>query len=134
MLLTGDAEHDEEKTVDPKGPVTLLQVAHHGSDTSTSPLFLYRARPRYAVVSSGRPGEGLNRDYCHPRAAVVERLARVLGGSPRSTLRAFDGVRCAGLSGADWREVPVPDRLWATARDGDVTLTTRGDGEFSRVR
>src|ERR1019366_5963663 len=44
VLLTGDAEHQEEALLDPRGPVTLLQLAHHGSDTSTSPAFLSRAR------------------------------------------------------------------------------------------
>jgi hypothetical protein len=27
---------------------------------------------------------------------------------------------------------PASDRLWVTARDGDVVLTTTGDGEFAR--
>jgi hypothetical protein len=83
VLFTGDAEHDEEAMVDPGSPVSVLQVAHHGSDTSTTPGFLAKARPRYAVISAGKPGQGLNREYCHPRAIIVRRLTRVLGvGSP----------------------------------------------------
>ena len=35
VLFTGDVEHDEEALLDPHGTVTLLQVAHHGSETST---------------------------------------------------------------------------------------------------
>jgi competence protein ComEC len=70
ILFTGDAEHDEEALLDLGGPVTLLQVAHHGSDTSTTPGLLAKAKPTYAVISSGKPGEGLNREYCHPRATA----------------------------------------------------------------
>jgi competence protein ComEC len=132
VLFTGDAEHDEEAMLDPHGPVTLLQVGHHGSETSSSPAFLMRARPRYAVLSAGRPGEGLNREYCHPRAIVVRRLSRLLSGPATSTLEAFDGDRCDRATGSDWVPVPSSDALWATERDGDIVLTTRGDGEFRR--
>ena len=53
VLFTGDTEHGEESSFDPGGPVTLLQVAHHGSETSTTPGFLMKARPKYAVISAG---------------------------------------------------------------------------------
>jgi competence protein ComEC len=45
VLFTGDAEHEEERQLDPHGPVTLLQLGHHGSDTSSSPRFLALAPP-----------------------------------------------------------------------------------------
>ncbi len=133
VLLTGDAEHQEEAQLDVGGPVTLLQVGHHGSETSTSPALLSRARPRYAVLSAGRPGEGLNREYCLPRANVVERLTRVLGGAGSRTLTAFDGARCDRATPQDWKAVPASDALWATERDGDVVLESAGDGVFRRV-
>jgi len=133
VLFLGDAEHEEEAMLDPGGPVTLLQVPHHGSETSTSPALLARARPRYAVISAGRPGEGMNREYCHPRAIVVRRLSRVLGGETTRALDSFDGDRCDRATPADWVSVPASERLWATERDGDVVLTTRGDGVFRRV-
>jgi competence protein ComEC len=131
-LFTGDAEHDEESTLDPHGRVTLLQVGHHGSETSTTPGFLARVKPRYAVISAGRPGEGLNRGSCHPRALVVQRLTRVLGGPTTKTIEAFDGERCDRAQTSDWAHLPSSDRLWVTARDGDVVLTTAGDGTFHR--
>jgi hypothetical protein len=31
-------------------------------------------------------------------------------------------------------DVPASERLWATERDGDVVLTTTGDGVFARAR
>jgi competence protein ComEC len=145
VLFTGDAEHDEEAMLETRGPVTLLQVAHHGSDTSTTPGFLARVQPRYAVISAGRPGEGFNRSFCHPRALVVRRLARVLSAwnapisleTPRGEsplLDAFDGERCDRAIPSDWIAVSTGGALWATERDGDVVLTTIGDGEFRRRR
>jgi hypothetical protein len=80
----------------------------------------------------GRPGEGLNREYCLPRAIVVERLTRVLGGPGARAIDAFDGDRCDRATPADWVAVPASDRLWSTARDGDVVLVTNGDGTFRR--
>jgi competence protein ComEC len=132
VLFMGDAEHDEEALLDPLGAVTLLQVAHHGSETSSSPAFLAKAKPRYAVISAGKPNEGMNRDYCHPRASIVRRLTYVLGGPSSSTLPAFDGERCARAVPADWVQVAASDALWASERDGDVVLTTSGDGSFRR--
>jgi competence protein ComEC len=130
VLLTGDAEHAEERLIDFGPAVTLLQVAHHGSDTSTGLALLARARPKYAVISAGKPGVGLNRDYCHPRALVVQRLTRALGGPGTRTIEAFDGDRCDRAVPSDWIAVPASDRLWATERDGDVALVTTGDGTF----
>jgi competence protein ComEC len=133
ILFVGDAEHEEEGAIDPRGAVTLLQVAHHGSETSSSPRFLARAAPKYAVISAGAPGEALNRDYCHPRASIVERLTRVLGGATSRSLLGFDGERCDRARPSDWISVPASDHLWATERDGDVVLTTTGDGAFERL-
>ncbi len=132
VLFTGDAEHDEEARLDPGGNVTLLQVGHHGSDTSTTPGFLAKTRPSYAVISAGKPGEGMNADYCHPRALIVKRLTTLMGGPGAKTLASFDGDRCANAKPSDWINVPASDRLWATERDGDVVLTTTGDGAFAR--
>ncbi len=131
VLFTGDAEHAEEAALDP-GRVTLLQVAHHGSETSTTPAFLLKARPTYAVVSAGKPDEGINREYCHPRAQIIERLTHLLGGPGSKKLAAFDGLRCDRAVRSDWVSVPTSDRLWATERDGDVVLSSRGDGAFER--
>ena len=96
VLFTGHAEHDEEAQMDPHGRVTLLQVAHHGSETSTTPGFLAKTHPIYAVISAGKPGEGMNAEYCRPQALIVKRLTAVLGGAGSKTLKSFDGDRCAG--------------------------------------
>ena len=131
VLFTGDAEIDEEEQIDTLGPATLLQAGHHGSSTSSGAEFLARVQPKYAVISSGREDEGLNNSYCHPRSVTVEGLTAALGGSGGNTLRAFDGqVSCRGNTDSHWIDVPASDRLWSTARDGDVVLSTTGDGTF----
>lgn len=132
VLFTGDAPQDEEALLDPHGQVTLLQVGHHGSETSTTPGFLSKVRPTYAVISAGKPGEGMNKEYCHPRAIIVKRLTALLGGAGSRTLRSFDGDRCSRAQPSDWIEIAASDRLWATERDGDVVLSTTGNGVFTR--
>lgn len=130
VLFVGDAEEGEEQALE-AGPVTLLQVGHHGSDTSSSESFLRRVAPRYAVLSVGKPGEGTNRTFCHPRAAAVERLSKALGGPRTRPVRAFDGaVSCRDPAAADhWGLSMASERLRSTA-EGEVVLSTSGDGEF----
>jgi competence protein ComEC len=136
VLFTGDAEHDLEKVSDTHGPVTLLQVGHHGSNTSSSEAFLARAAPRYAVISSGKPHEGLNAGYCHPRASAVRRLSEHLtraNGSALVPLRAYDrDDKCDDHDTAAWADVQASSSIYSTARDGDVVLVTKGDGVFTR--
>jgi len=134
VLFTGDAEQDEEELLDPRGPVTLLQVGHHGSDTSSSTEFISRIKPKYAVISSGKGDEGTNLSYCHPRLSTVQQLDQILGGRRTGETKAFDAaVRCKDAEHrAHWRTVSTSERLWLTERDGDVELVTTGDGTFQR--
>jgi competence protein ComEC len=133
ILFTGDEEVDEEALLDPRGPATLLQVGHHGSDTSSGSGFIAKVRPKYAVISAGKEAEGMNRTYCHPRRATVQSLTHALGGAGSKPIRAFDAaVSCKQSTDANWVDVPASDRLWATERDGDVVLSTTGDGTFVR--
>ncbi|MBQ3009793.1 MAG: MBL fold metallo-hydrolase, partial [Oscillospiraceae bacterium] len=74
FMFTGDAESAAEDAVanlrkDAK--TTVLKVAHHGADTSTSAAFLRAADPAYAVISVGE-----DNDYGHPTEQVLERLER----------------------------------------------------------
>jgi competence protein ComEC len=133
VLFTGDAERGEERELPRGGKITLLQVGHHGSETSTTESFLASLAPRYAVISAGHPGIGMNAEYCLPRASTLERIGRVLEPTAGRTLLGYDGkTACRKSHGEGWVAVPVSDRLWATERDGDVVLTTRGDGVFAR--
>jgi len=132
ILFVGDAEQEEEALLPHDQTATLLQVGHHGSPTSSSPAFIDKVAPKYAVISAGKPRQGTNRTYCHPNASTVTTLDTPLGGTGSQDLEVFAGAKCKGSTAKDWRKVKVPDHLWATPRDGDVVLTTTGDGEFRR--
>ena len=133
FLFVGDAEAEEEATLDTRGTATVLQLGHHGSDTSSSDTFLARVKPKYAVVSAGKPGAGTNVVYCHPRKSTLERVTKLLGGPGSKTLQGFDGVpNCLKAQQANWFPVPVSDRILATERDGDITLVTTGKGDIRR--
>jgi hypothetical protein len=132
VLFTGDAEDLEEVALNIGGPVSLLQVGHRGSRTSSTLALLAQAWPTYAVISSGLPDEGTNHGYCHPNAATIAALAPYLFGNTTRIIRAFAGASCAGSSSANWMDIAASDRLWHTARDGDVVLVTTGDGRFVR--
>lgn len=132
VLFVGDAEQREEGEFDTRGEVTLLQVGHHGSETSSSEAFLAKVKPRWAVISAADPGEGTNRTYCHPRAGAVRRLSAVIGDVAGPPVTAFDGPSCTAGKPEQWQAVPSSSHLFVTARDGDVTLVTGGDGVFRR--
>jgi len=56
----------------------------------------------------------------------------VMGGPGSKSLKSFDVDRRAGSQPSDWIDLPTSDRFWATERDGDVVLTTTGDGTFAK--
>lgn len=72
FLFTGDAERASEIDICESGTdlsATLLKVAHHGSSTSSSYMFLNAVMPKYAVISLGK-----NNEYGHPHDEVISRL------------------------------------------------------------
>lgn len=70
VLLTGDAESAAERNwLAHPHRVTVLKVAHHGSQTSSTAEFLDAAMPALAIVSAGRHSR-----FGHPHRGVVERL------------------------------------------------------------
>ncbi len=71
FLFTGDMETNNEKARD-WNDIDVLKVAHHGSRTSSSKLFLSQTLPEVAVISLGR-----DNDYGHPHEEVVKRLENV---------------------------------------------------------
>jgi len=72
FLFTGDAERVVEEAILNNGTEmvsTVLKVGHHGSDTSTSYLWLREVMPKYAVISVGN-----DNSYGHPTEEVLSRL------------------------------------------------------------
>ena len=53
------------------GTFTLLKVTHHGSNTSSTPLFLSRFPPKIAVIQVGA-----DNPYGHPTPETLDRLQR----------------------------------------------------------
>lgn len=75
VLLSGDAERDEEEYIANSphaGPVTVMKVNHHGSNSSTTPLFLSRFRPEIAVIPVGA-----DNSYGHPTPQTLRRLETI---------------------------------------------------------
>lgn len=75
FMLTGDAPREIEEylvSLDGKNLASdVLKAGHHGSDTSSSPLFVGFVNPRFAVFS-----RGCNNRYGHPHKEVVALFAR----------------------------------------------------------
>jgi competence protein ComEC len=74
FLFTGDIDNKAEKElVDSREDVmsNVLKVAHHGSKTSTSDLFLENVKPQIAVISVGAKNT-----YGHPTPEVLQRLEK----------------------------------------------------------
>ncbi len=69
MLFTGDITAEVERSLLPVGKLDILQVAHHGSGSSSCPEFLTDTMPDLALISVG---EG--NDYGHPHENVLQRL------------------------------------------------------------
>jgi competence protein ComEC len=135
-LFVGDAEAKEEELLDVKH-ATLLQVGHHGSDTSSSDAFVKKVEPSYAIMSPGQPFEGTNKTYCHPIRKTIETLNASMGGPGTKTIHAFNGLaygpscKDSKSNPGDWSDVPAADNIFVTSRDGSVTFTTTGNGKFS---
>lgn len=71
FLLTGDIETAGELPIDP-GTVTVMKAPHHGSDTSSTPAFVERTRPKHVVFCVGRRNR-----FDFPREEIVRRWAEV---------------------------------------------------------
>ncbi len=73
FLFTGDAEATEEADTMATGyeiQADVLEVGHHGSDTSTSQRFLQAVNPVCAVISCGT-----GNDYGHPHQETLGKLS-----------------------------------------------------------
>ena len=74
VLLAGDAEKKSEEYMangSYTGPLTVLKVTHHGSNTSSTPQFLNSFKPEIAVIQVGA-----DNSYGHPTPQTLERLQK----------------------------------------------------------
>jgi competence protein ComEC len=76
ILIAADIEKDTEKRLlklhPEKLPATLLVVPHHGSKTSSTPEFVQKIHPRFAIFTVGYRNR-----FHHPRPEVVARYRDV---------------------------------------------------------
>jgi competence protein ComEC len=75
FLLTGDIEKETEaRLVEANEDLKtdVLKVAHHGSRSSSTPAFLARAKPVYAVISVAHPSP-----FDHPHPETMTGLQRI---------------------------------------------------------
>ena len=71
--LTGDISKEIEEKIkdDIEENYTVLKVAHHGSNYSSSEKFLKKVNPKYSIISVGK-----NNSYGHPGNETMERLRK----------------------------------------------------------
>lgn len=73
-LFTGDIDERIEKEIVkgyPELKLDVLKVAHHGSNTSSSDLFVQHYQPKVAWISVGE-----NNTYGHPTKEVLDKLKK----------------------------------------------------------
>ncbi len=97
FLFTGDLPQNIEEYMvvkyDEKLKSEVLKVGHHGSNTSSSQIFLDTVSPEYVVIQAGK-----NNRYGHPHKDVLDRIGttgsyvlRTMGSG--SVRMASDGLR-----------------------------------------
>jgi competence protein ComEC len=111
LLLTGDISDAIEAALPvsnaERPALRVLKVAHHGSRTSTSALFVDRYDPAVAVISVGR-----HNSFGHPSAEVVRRL-EAAGAAVRRT--DLDGAVTIETDGREIRVETWSGRQWTVA-------------------
>ncbi|HHT67069.1 MAG TPA: MBL fold metallo-hydrolase [Erysipelotrichaceae bacterium] len=74
FLLMGDAPKEVERKIISQNShlkCDVLKVGHHGSDTSSSEIFIKQLRPEVAVISCGK-----NNSFGHPSKSVISILKK----------------------------------------------------------
>ncbi len=74
FMLTGDAPKMVELKLVSAGDnlhADVLKAGHHGSRTSSDPIFVEKVSPTYAIISAG-----LNNRYGHPHKETIETLKK----------------------------------------------------------
>jgi beta-lactamase superfamily II metal-dependent hydrolase len=115
------------------GGVDVLEVGHHGSESSTNPDYVKAAHPSVAIISTGR---GQSSGWDLPRTAIVDNiLLGSCGFSPSAlVLQTEDGDRNdqgkRSTSGFAVGNIIVDtdgSQFWVSA-NGDASTVNIGDG------
>jgi hypothetical protein len=78
-------------------------------------------------------GRGHESHVLPPAQGDREPLTSALRGAGPGTVRSFpSSLSRASSSSSQWVDEPASGKLWVTARDGEVVLTTPGDRVFER--
>jgi len=118
-LLTGDIGKQIEYRLVKEQPekirADLLQVPHHGSESSSSAEFIRTVNPGLALIASGADNR-----FGHPRKSVVERYQQrdtELASSPQ---HGWMRLRL-GQNGVEWRQSRRQDsaRYWHAPKRTD---------------
>jgi competence protein ComEC len=94
FLLTGDMEKRIERELGDLGLLQhddVLKVGHHGSRTSSTPMFLALERPAFGVISAG-----FDNSYGHPHPLTLEALAEQKVQVYRTDERGLVTIRSDG--------------------------------------
>ncbi|MCS6863204.1 MAG: DNA internalization-related competence protein ComEC/Rec2, partial [Abditibacteriales bacterium] len=94
FLLAGDMEEAAEMRLLRRGGnlrSTVLKVAHHGGETSSTLEFLRAVRPRIAIISCGE-----RNPFQHPSRATLQRLRQVGAQVYRTDVHGAVTVRTDG--------------------------------------
>ena len=94
FLITGDATKEVENNIMKEYdyiPCDVLKVGHHGSNTSTSDVFVKYLSPNDAVISCGK-----NNRYGHPKQDVINILknngVNIFRTDEQGTIRYFNYI------------------------------------------
>ena len=106
FIFTGDADYGSERQMVASGinlDCEVLSLAHHGSSTGNSSLFLEKTVPEWAVISCSK-----DNDYGHPHVEVVELLEAMeidvfRSGVQGTVIATTDGKTIT------WSEAPCND-------------------------
>ena len=140
ILDAGDLTADRERSLvcpaNLVGPIDLAIVSHHGSDLSSSRVFVHALHPRVAVMDNGErkggstsvidtwrsaPGlEALYQLHAAPAAGMTNPAGTPQGGAEHNVPEAM----IANPVGTDGKRIDV-----TVNRDGSMDVTNRRTGE-----
>ncbi|MGV6989434.1 DNA internalization-related competence protein ComEC/Rec2 [Testudinibacter sp. P80/BLE/0925] len=104
FVLSGDIAVETEKRLAAQiGKIDWLQVAHHGSNSSSSWLWLAKLQPKIALISSG-----LHNRWRLPHSAVLARLQQMKSAVYNT---ALDGQIRITVQNGRWQIHTVRNRL-----------------------